>query len=485
MGRSIAVTLSIAVAMLWAGCSVAGSHAPRRDTGTVAPGEDGGLMERPDTGMFVFPDVGPLPDVGPADGDNDGIPDGAEGSFGTDPGNPDTDGDGVEDGVEVLAGTDPTSAASTIPPTDFYVVLPYMDPEQHRPLDFTARLGRADVYFLVDTTGSMLGPLNNVRTSLSGTIVPAINAAIADAVMGVGDFRDYYSATPPTNESIPDGAFGGPGDYTFMNRQSMTTDITAVQAALDALRIGGGDDGPESSTEALYQASAGTCADGSGFGAACFRAMSHPIIVHVTDAPFHNGPDPANDYPASFGMQTWSNTLAAMNAQDVKVIGAAVGRTIIGIPSYESQSDLNALAAGTGSLAADGSATVYRAMGGTVSTSVVNGIADLVGAATQDVSARSLDDTTDTVDATQFIRAITPSHASRSIASMDATTFYGVPGGTTVTFDVTFVNDTVPATSRVQIYKAYIEVFDVASGTALDRRNVYIVIPAMGGSILI
>jgi len=474
MARSIAVL--IAIAMVGTGCTAA-SHRPTRDGGsTVNPGEDGGLAVRPDAGMFVLPDVGPLPDGGPADTDNDGIPDSAEASFGTDPNVADTDGDGVTDGVEVLAGTNPLDPNSTIPPTDFYVVLPYMDPEQHKPLDFTARLGRADIYFLVDTTGSMLLPIHNVRDSLATTIVPAVNAAIADAVMGVGDFRDFNNGAP-----MDDMMYGGPTDYVFHNDQSLTTDVGAVQNALNALSIGDGDDGPESSTEALYLAAGGTCAGASGFGAACFRSMSHPIIVHVTDAPFHNGPGGSNPYPSSFGLHTWDQMVAALNAQNVRVVGAAIGT--FGI--FASQSDLNALAMATMSRAASGGTTVYRAMGGTVSTSVVSGIADLVGAAHQDVSARSIDDTTDAVDATQFITAITPQSSSRPVDHMDATTFYGVPGGTTVTFDVTFVNDTVPAQGHVQLYKAFIEVFDVASHTALDRRNVYIVIPAMGGSILI
>jgi hypothetical protein len=73
----------------------------------VQPGEDGGTIDRPDGGPHVFPDVGPRPDGGPADGDNDGIPDDAEGTYGTDPTMADTDHDGVDDGVEVLAGTDP------------------------------------------------------------------------------------------------------------------------------------------------------------------------------------------------------------------------------------------------------------------------------------------------------------------------------------------------------------------------------------------
>jgi hypothetical protein len=73
--------------------------------------------------------------------------------------------------------------------------------------------------------------------------------------------------------------------------------------------------------------------------------------------------------------------------------------------------------------------------------------------------------------------------ATRAVR-FDDTTFYGVAGGTQVTFDVTFVNDFQPSTFSVQIYRAYIEVFDIATTLALDRRNVYIVIPAMGGILI-
>ncbi len=115
-----------------------------------------------------------------------------------------------------------------------------------------------------------------------------------------------------------------------------------------------------------------------------------------------------------------------------------------------------------------------------LSTSVVDGIVDLVGAESQDVSSRNEDDPSDALDATQFIARVTPLRASRA-TSFDATTFYGVAGGTEVVFEVEFRNDTVPARSTVQIYRAYLEVFDVATGLGLDRRNVYVVIPPEGG----
>lgn len=466
----------LAAATLLLACNP--SVAPRlRDSGGPPPGSDAGTTPPPDydAGPYV-----PPPDAGPplaGDRDNDGIPDADEATHGTDPDNADTDGDGVDDGVEVLAGTDPTDAASTIPPTDFYVVLPYEDPAVLRELDFTARLGRADIFFLVDTTGSMGAAIGSVRDSLSSTIVPAINDAIADAVMGVGDYRDF-----------PIDPYGSPGDYAFNLGQAMTSDVARVQGAVNALSLGNGNDGPESMVEAVHRTVAGTCADGSGFGQACFRAMSHPIVVLVTDAPSHNGPGGSNAYSGVTPTpRTYSEAVSALTANEVKIVGGSVDAGLpfpFPIPGGGGgRAHLESFARDTDSRALDGSLTVYDSPGGEVSTSVVDGILDLVSSTEQDVTSRQIDDTTDSVDATMFMKAIRPVRASRA-TTFDDTTFFGVGGGTTITFEVHFENDFLPAGPRVQIFQAFIEVVDVASGTALDRRNVYIVVPAVGGVLI-
>ena len=126
---------------------------------------------------------------------------------------------------------------------------------------------------------------------------------------------------------------------------------------------------------------------------------------------------------------------------------------------------------------------MYEAPGGAVDTAVVDGIVDLVGAANQDVSSRLSDETSDAVDARRFITAVTPVRATRAI-SFDETTFYGVAGGTIVTFEVTFVNDFQPPSTVVQIYRAYIDVYDVATNIDLDRRTVYVVIPPEDGILM-
>jgi hypothetical protein len=403
------------------------------------------------------------------------LPDADETARGTSPSDEDTDDDGVTDGVEVLAGTDPTSAASTIPSTDFYVVLPFEGPEENRELEFRARLGKGDVFFLVDTTGSMGLAIGNVRTSLATTIVPAVRDAIADVRMGVGDFRDF-----------PVSPFGDSGDWPYVLRQSMTDDVGAVQTALNGLAAGGGADGPESMLEGLHGAAAGgSCPD--GFGSACFRNDSHPIIVVVTDTSTHNNPSGDANYDGTVSARSWAETVSALNAHDVNIVGAAVNTAPpipfpIPIPNY-ARRDLEAMANATASRAVDGTLTVYDAAGGSVSTAVVDGIVDLVGATTQDVTSRKIDDPSDSVDATLFIKAVRPLRATRA-TRFDDTTFYGVAGGTAVTFQVTFQNDFLPEQAYVQIFQAEIEVIDLPGMTALDTRNVYIVVPAIGGTLI-
>lgn len=464
MSRARVPCFTSLLAFLAAACSpggVGGGGAGHAADPVPAPA-DGGAEPTPLPGY----DAGPRPDAGPSgpppppDADGDGLPDDDEATRGTDPMNEDTDGDGVADGVEVVAGTDPTDASSTIPETDFYVVLPFEDPPQTDELDFTARLGKADVFFLIDTTGSMGGAIRNVQTTLSSTIVPAIDDAIADAQMGVADYKDF-----------PVSPYGGGGDYPFWLRQPVTDSVPAVQAALGALSASGGADGPESMVEALYETARGTCASGTGAGAACFRADAQPIVVVVTDAPTHNGPGGAHRY--SFAARSWDEAVAVLNAIDAKILGVRVGYF-----DY-----LSELANATSSRRSDGSPTVYSAPRGTVDAAVVDGIIDLVGGVPQDVSRRTIDDTTDDVDATQFIKEVRPLRATRMVR-MDDTTFYGVPGGTTVTFQVTFENDFFPHEDRVRIFRAQIEVHDLPGRTPLDTRNVYIVVPARDGTVL-
>jgi hypothetical protein len=127
-----------------------------------------------------------------------------------------------------------------------------------------------------------------------------------------------------------------------------------------------------------------------------------------------------------------------------------------------------------------------------ITMEVINGIAELVGGTPQDVSTRTenVPGNPDEFDATQFIKSIVPIEGYRDgipgtgYATKDMTTFYGVIPGTLVDFAVDFWNDVRPPAATAQLFRALIIV--VGNGVAtLDSRNVYIIVPPEGGTVLI
>lgn len=222
---------------------------------------------------------------------------------------PDSDGDGIPDIADECVGPGalPAADGSCYGDTFFFHELPYGGPAEIDPLDVGIQVRTADVYFLMDTTGSMGGEISNLRSSLrSGTYIPgcsggiigAIRCTIPDAWFGVG-YHDDYPVSP----------YGSWGDEVYRNLQDITSDVSAAQNAVNSLPLHGGNDGPESQTQALWAIASGgglgsylssrTCSAGR-WGYPCFRPGTIPIVILFTDAPFHNGPN-GNNYSSSFG----------------------------------------------------------------------------------------------------------------------------------------------------------------------------------------
>ena len=443
------------------------------------------------------------PDAQDSDSDNDGIDDRTEREVnGTDPYNRDTDGDTFTDLGEVAAGTDPRNPASVIPADDFFVVLPYTTSADRR-LRFGTNLQLADVYFLIDTTGSMQAPLDNVRTSLS-RIAAEIRTEIPDIHLGVGHHEDF-----PFGPAF--GGYGVAGDEAYVNLQDITDDLAAVQSALNGLTLGNGNDGPESQVEGLFQVATGEGGDwtytggarysiprrrcpafpdedGNRIGYPCFRPGALPIIVLVTDVIFHNGVDTrfpggtayAGISPPPHSFDDAANALRGIGARFIGV----------GIDGH-GDTDMEEMGRRTGSVDGSGAPLFYSAASGTVSDAIIDGIQTLAGSTPQDVTTRTVNrfGNPGDVDATQFILSIEPLEgygpggAGTGFSSFDATTFYGVVPGTDVEFDVHFENNIVPPPPITQIFQC--QIFVIGNGVArLDVRNVYIVVPPDGVEIL-
>jgi hypothetical protein len=451
-----------------------------------------------------------VPDFVDTDSDNDGIPDAEETGLGTDPTVIDTDGDGISDLAERAAGTSPTDPTSTIPSTDFFVVLPYNGGHELRPLRFGTNIQQADVFFLIDTTGSMQGAIDDVNSSLM-TIVARVASLVADAQFGVGSYEDFpispYGETMGYGSRFPDRP-----DWPFHLDQEITNDLAAVNRALN-LVADGGNDWPESGTEALFQTATGAGVTypggsvparscpmipdemGRRRGYPCFRPGSLPIIVLVTDADIHNGPAPFGDFgePIPYSglptAATYGPTIDALNA---------IGARVIGVDIATARNDLEPIAVATGTVDASGTPLVYGpAPASSTSDQIITGITTLVGGTPQDVSTttENVAGNPDGFDARLFIKSITPVEGyapdGRSgpipgvtYTSRDATTFYNVIPGCDVDFQVDFWNDVRPPAATAQIFQARIIV--LGNGVArLDERRVYIVVPPEGGTILI
>jgi len=266
------------------------------------------------------------------DSDNDGLSDAQEEvctSLGKDSRLfADTDEDGYTDLAEKAVGSDLCNPAQGVKDIfEFYFVLPYQGPEQTDVLTFTPTVQKADIHFNVDTTGSMGGEIDNLKSGLQ-TIIAEAKARVADSAFGVSHFEDF-----------PFCGFGSGSDVPWKLLQSPTTDAGTAQSAVNLLTLGNGDDWPESGYESLYQlatgaggsftitASGGGCGgdcnesyaippySGGGKGGVGFRPEALPIAVHITDAPSHT----PGDYGGS-GHHSRDDAVNALVALGARVI---------------------------------------------------------------------------------------------------------------------------------------------------------------------
>lgn len=439
------------------------------------------------------------PDFLDTDSDDDGLSDADEITRGTNPYNEDTDSDGVSDLVEIAAcpegdsscandALDPSSSPRTR--GDFVFVMPFEDtpnPERDT-LSFATDLQMADVYFLIDTTGSMGSAINNVRSSLSssGGIIDQIHAAIPDAQFGVGQFRDFEDS------------------HIFENAADISASANAAQAGVNTLHATGGGDGPEGGIPALYSSVTGIGVQGSGayadrtgcpagtFGYPCFRESAVPIFVVIMDNYFHNGPGNSHpyNYVSTAGVSiNFDNTTAALRNASAYVVGVASGSTATG--------HLQAIATATNAVDTGGNPLVSTTSSGSVGSEVVNQVITLANSVSFAISTRFEDDTSDSVDTfvsfVDHLEANTAGSAEHSCAARAAndTTGDGYPDTfpdvrrENVCFDIiTRQNTTVEPTSEPQIFRATINVLGDGF-TPLDSRKVYFLVPPeIPGSVL-
>jgi hypothetical protein len=292
---------------------------------------------------------------------------------------------------------------------------------------------------------------------------------------------------------------------------------------------------PESNVEALYQIATGEggtfrsgggeyvmphwegdCLD-MGWGAPCFRSEAMAVVIHFTDACAHNGP-PGDAFECSDytgidpSPHTWEEAIARMNDRGVRFIG------INSLTGYECEADptprgtapchyMHQTGIATRTVDRDGLPLVFDMDVDAPTSDLV----DTVAAAVErlafevpgDITTRLADGpdfgSEAEVDASRFIKSRRPACSAippaascwtapegvpheEAVAATDESGFFSVIPGTIVTFRITFRNDFVPPLARSQVFVAFIDV--TSGGTSrLDRRQVFIVVPADAGTI--
>jgi hypothetical protein len=342
-------------------------------------------------------------------------------------------------------------------------------------------------------------------------------------------------------------------DQPFILVSPMTMDVPAAQASVGKLLVndlggiarprGNGKDYPEGQMEALYQIAtgAGNVSPpmvnvpphmGKGKGGVEFREGAQPVVVMVTDAPFHTKGEPTNpcrtDYasPVAEVAHSRMETVDALNKVCAKVISISVtsSYSLLGAVC-QPVTDLNGFAQSTGALvppeawdaltrplgcAAGQCCTGLAGVGeapdpqgqcplvfktdnvaSNLGAQVTSGITQLARYGSFDVVASTAGGTQGTngemvpagKTTADFIKSITPLTFDLPPPppmvrppTIDAGTFKGVVPGSVVRFTISARNDFLPAAPAPQMFHATIKVR--AGGCAdLDERDVIILVP--------
>jgi hypothetical protein len=145
--------------------------------------------------------------------------------------------------------------------------------------------GAVDVFFLVDTTGSMGGSISNVASGFS-SIVNDIGMVAPNVAFGLGDYKDVFDS------------------YIYRQDADLTTSTATVQTAIGGLSASGGGDLPEANLFALQQAATSTS----------WRTSSQRFLVWVGDAPGHDPSNGVTEADATAALQDARATVLALSA---------------------------------------------------------------------------------------------------------------------------------------------------------------------------
>jgi hypothetical protein len=453
-----------------------------------------------------------IPDFRDPDADGDGLSDRDEAAtYGTDPFNADSDGDGVTDLIEVAAGTNPNRTDDNpLRNGDFIFVLPYEAPPSPvlDTLTFRTNFQQADVFFLIDRTGSMLAEITAMKYAITGIITSLSCARSVAPCADDGDCAPSESCDraeglciedPAQTGCIPSfwtgsGVYGGdPNLNVIANLQSINPDGAATAAALpDEVGNYGTGEAMFAAIQCLLTPGASGCAPawtsgcvpGSVGASDCvgYRPDAARLFVIISDEP-NQWTNPA--FTAATAAQALLNSQVTVIGIDAAAGGAGNGAA-----------DLTAVASLSESVDSTGQPLLRAGDGATIIREVTAAIGEVINNVPITVTIEPLEVDGDAGDALRFLDHLEANLSgddlnsdgvidceSQGITAADGPdldafldTFPALKPGRRICWDVHPVTNTVePAGDQVKLYRLQLVVR--GNGAILDQRSVFFLIP--------
>ena len=319
----------------------------------------------------------------------------------------------------------------------------------------------ADIYLLMDTTGSM-GPAIDALATDAETVIDELTDQLSgvDLRFGIGDFKDFQSPTQ-----------GDP--YVFNHAQSLTDDTSAVLAAINDWSASGGGDLPEGHFYAYDQIAEDRAPsnDGSEAGTIGWRSDAKRLLVTFADVGGHDLvcqeiTGQVDGHELDYDITEASATAKLVDA-GITFVGLS-SPSGPGMDAGSTGSDYDDACGESGASA--GQATrMADATGGAFfdevdSDDLVEILRDQITEAVSTIDNLSLNATGDTA---QFVTSIDPADGHGPL---------DVEGDTTVTFDVEW-EGVVEASDEDQVFTGTIDV--VADGSVVAQKVETITVPAL------
>lgn len=361
-----------------------------------------------------------------------------------------------------------------------FVVVPFGGPPtpDRVTVRAVAAVAFADVYFLVDITGSMSGEIAALRGAMS-TLVDDLQCANSgtpcteDAECAATEVCSGITGTcieDPAISRCVASLWTGAGYYEadYVNVQSLQASAAVTSSALMLSTFGG--------IEELYEALVGVsdpslvtptpmgCTSGGGtVGCPAFRPATQRIVIAFTDED-------------SDGPTTAPQVRSALSAAGITLIGVWSG-----VPGSAARAELDAVVSSAG-----GAPLIYEGRDAAVVAPVQTALNTVLNGIPVRASVTLLDDPTDAVDARAFVDHVEVNTSAPGCAAEPAVdtnadgfpdTFTMAPAGTRICFDVVARSNTsVMEASEPQVFPLTAVV--LGNGAVIQRRTISFIVPA-------